>query len=102
MLSSFLTENLFKKGVAVSTLGQPWGVGFPQPLPCVPKTLPTAGVPWERRGSTSFALTVACLSSPTSTPLPTKTPSTWTCGTTCRRSVTASHLQPFGGGPEML
>uniref|UniRef100_A0A452QX14 Aminopeptidase n=1 Tax=Ursus americanus TaxID=9643 RepID=A0A452QX14_URSAM len=34
MLSSFLTEDLFKKGVAVSTLGRPWGVGFPQHLLC--------------------------------------------------------------------
>uniref|UniRef100_A0A8C0KWC9 Aminopeptidase n=1 Tax=Canis lupus dingo TaxID=286419 RepID=A0A8C0KWC9_CANLU len=32
MLSSFLTEDLFKKGVAVSTLGQPWGCGLPPAL----------------------------------------------------------------------
>lgn len=62
MLSSFLTEDLFKKGVAVSTLGRPWGVGFPQHLLCVPEPLPTAGGQWEKLGSSRFALTVACLS----------------------------------------
>uniref|UniRef100_A0A452TQV4 Aminopeptidase n=1 Tax=Ursus maritimus TaxID=29073 RepID=A0A452TQV4_URSMA len=59
MLSSFLTEDLFKKGVAVSTLGRPWGVGFPQHLLCVPEPLTTAGGQWEKLGSSSFALTVA-------------------------------------------
>lgn len=34
MLSSFLTEDLFKKGVAVSTLGQPWGCVSPAPAVC--------------------------------------------------------------------
>lgn len=35
MLSDFLTEDLFKKGLSVSVLGRPWVVGFsPAPAPC--------------------------------------------------------------------
>lgn len=63
MLSSFLTEDLFKKGVAVSTLGQPWGCGLPPaPALCPRAPPPTTGAQWERLGSTGSVLTVACLS----------------------------------------
>lgn len=85
MLSSFLTENLFKKGLAVSTapLGQP---GWALISPSQPDVAP---------GGTGSALTVACLHSPTSIPLSTRTLSTRTCGITCRRWVTASPPRPF-------
>lgn len=49
MLSDFLTEDLFKKGLAVSACGQPveaavWWGALLQPLPLAPKPWPTTEV----------------------------------------------------------
>lgn len=88
MLSSFLTEDLFKKGLAVSVLGQPcWGArGGGAPGPQAQPTTRENGGAW----GTGLALTVASFHSRISKPFPTTVPLTWTCGRTYRRWVTVS------------